>query len=242
MTWDTETLARVCRQAEIRFAGVDCGIMDQYSVAAGRKGMAMLLDCQSLQTKFAEIPDDIAFVVIDSGAKHQLPESGYNDRADECRQAVSILNDPNVPSLRFANEDLINNAREQLGDTLYRRCRHVVTENQRTLDTFEALRKSDLEPLGELLNASHTSLRDDYEVSCDPIEALISIVIECEGRTRRTNGGRRIRRMRPGSDRIESSRKSNCVRQQEIRRVVIGGTPWSHVVKPAVAASEVHLE
>ena len=183
---DAESLARVCRQAEIRYAGVNCGIMDQYSVAAGRAGAAMLLDCRSLETAFVDIPDTLAFIVIDSNAKHRLPDSGYNDRADECRSAVSILGDRDIGSLRDARIEDIDNSCERLGDTLFRRCRHVITENQRTLDSFAALEAADGERLGELLSESHRSLRDDYEVSCDAIETLVQVVDDCDGIFRST--------------------------------------------------------
>ena len=239
---DTESLARVCRQAEIRFAGVDCGIMDQYSIAAGRAGMAMLLDCQSLDTQFATIPDGIAFVVIDSGAKHQLPDSGYNDRADECRQAIGILGNKDIPSLRFASIDHIQQARAQLGDTLHRRCRHVVTENLRTLDAFAALEASDVDKLGALLNESHHSLRDDYEVSCEPIEMLISIVNQIPVCSRRTNGSGAVLAAAYWPSLIPESAENVIETASGSYGALIGGTPWTHIVESADAATEIHFE
>jgi len=235
---DIESLARVCRQAEIRFAGVNCGIMDQYSVAAGRNGAAMLLDCRTLDCDFASIPPDIAFIVVDSGVKHQLPDSGYNDRAQECRRAVSILGDRAIASLRDATIDRIEEGRNLLGDRLFRRCRHVITENQRTRDAFAALKAGDSNRLGELLDESHRSLRDDYEVSCDAIETLVGIVNECAG----VKGARMVGGGFGGCVLALADTKAASSVVEQVGSAYskfIGGTPWSHVVKPAEAAREV---
>jgi galactokinase len=235
---DTDSLARVCRQAEIRYAGVNCGIMDQYSIAAGRIGSAMLLDCRTLESDFAQMPANLAFILVSSGVKHQLPDSGYNDRADECRQAISILDDRTIASLRFATIDRIEEARDQLGEVLFRRCRHVVTENQRTEEAFAALKAADGERLGGLISESHRSLRDDFEVSCDAIETLVGMVDECAG----VKGSRMVGGGFGGCILAvtDAEAAGNVVEQIcESYGKVIGGTPWTHVVAPAEAAREV---
>ncbi len=235
---DIDSLARLCRQAEIRYAGVNCGIMDQYSVAAGRAGTAMLLDCRTLDSDFTDLPGDCAFLVVDSGVKHQLPDSGYNDRADECRDVVSILGDRDVASLRDASIERIEAAKDRLGDILFRRARHVITENQRTLDAFAALQASDRSRLGELMSESHRSLRDDYEVSCDAIDALVGIVDACAG----VYGSRMVGGGFGGC--VLAVADADAVQRidSEVSAAygkLVGGTPWTHIVAPADAAREV---
>ena len=235
---DTDSLARLCRQAEIRFAGVNCGIMDQYSVAAGRAGEAMLLDCRTLCSDFTDIPGDIAFLIVDSGVKHQLPDSGYNDRADECRDVVSILGDRAVASLRDASIERIEDAKDRLGDILFRRARHVITENQRTLDAFAALKASNGSLLGELVSESHLSLRNDYEVSCDAIDTLVDIVDTCAG----VYGSRMVGGGFGGCVLAVADADAMASIDGEVRATygkLIGGTPWTHVVAPTDAAKEV---
>ena len=182
-TMDARKLARICQRAEKKYAGVSCGIMDQQSIACGREGQAMLLDCQSMETKFVKIPTDLSLIVINSGIKHKLPESGYNDRSEECRAAAGLLQgaDPSIQSLRDASIKLVNKEKRRLGDLLYRRARHVVTEIERTLAAFVALSNKNIELLGSLISASHTSLRDDFEVSCQEMDVLVKISDGCEG-------------------------------------------------------------
>jgi len=237
---ECEELARVCQRAEIGFAGVNCGIMDQYSVACGEPGKAMLLDCRSLRTKFVELPQEASLVVIDSGVKHQLPESGYNDRADECAAAVRSLrtSGASVRSLRDVSLDDLEANKEALGDLLYRRARHVVTENSRTLDAFTALGDGNVDWLGALIDSSHASLRDDYEVSCDGIEDLVELTSRCEG----VKGSRMVGGGFGGCVLAIVEKPATDMVVDKIRtdyRKVIGHTPWVHVVTPAESAGEI---
>lgn len=237
---DCKALAEASRRAEIEFAGVNCGIMDQYSVACGEPGKAMLLDCRSLQAKSVELPLGLSLIVIDSGVAHQLPESGYNDRADECAAAVRSLrrSGADVNSLRDASLDDLEAHRKSLGDLLYRRARHVVNENARTLDAYAALGECDIDQLGALVDGSHASLRDDYEVSCDGIEALVELTSRSEG----VKGSRMVGGGFGGCvlTIVESSATGMVV--ERIRTdygKLIGREPWIHVVAPADAAGEI---
>jgi len=235
-----EELARACQRAEIEFAGVNCGIMDQYSVACGRPGKAMLLDCRSLRPRFVELPEEVSLVVIDSDVTHQLPESGYNNRADECIAAIRSLRNSgaDVRSLRDVSLDDLEAHKDELGDLLYRRARHVVTENSRTLDAFAALGDSDVDRLGALVDSSHASLRDDYEVSCDGIEALVELTSRCEGvkGCRMVGGGFGGCVLaiidKPATDAVVDKIGTDYGK-------VIGRAPWVHVVTPAESAQEI---
>jgi galactokinase len=188
-----KTIAQVCRRAEIRYAGVNCGIMDQFAIAGCERGRAMLIDCRTLQTRHADIPAHARLLVVDSGVRHQLPESGYNERATECTEAVSVIARDNrgVTALRDVSIEMLEVAKLDLRDLLYRRARHIVTENQRVLAAFDALQKGDLETLGRLISASHASQRDDFEISCNPVDTLVNIADACPGAlgSRQVGGG-----------------------------------------------------
>ena len=235
-------VARACQLAEQRYAAVNCGIMDQFSVACGRKNQAMMLDCRSLETQFVSLPENLALIVTDSGIRHALPDSGYNDRHDECRKAVQILKaaDPGVQKLRDASTSLIERERSSLGEALYRRSRHVVSEIARVREAFTALAGDDLPALGKLVRASHVSLRDDFEVSCDQIETLVGIANSCDGvlGSRLVGGGF-------GGCVLSVARKK--YKQRIMNGIVkayqkeLGRSPWIHAVSPASPAGEVTL-
>ena len=236
---EAETLARWCQDAEREFAGVNCGIMDQYSVACGKYGEAMLLDCRSLDTAYAAIPASVALLVVDSGVKHALPDSGYNDRADECRRAVKVMRDTgnDIESLRDANPEMLDAARRELGDVLYRRAMHVVTENARTLDAFDALRKAQPNALGRLVSESHRSLREDYEVSCDEVDELVRLTEACAG----VHGARMVGAGFGGCILAVVDAPAITEVEREITnryKTPAGESPWTHIVAPAPAASE----
>jgi galactokinase len=240
---DIDTLAKVCQRAEIHHAGVNCGIMDQYSVAGGKPGAAMLLDCRSLETKFVALPDTLSMVVTNSGVKHQHPESGYNDRAAECMKAVSLLQqaDSGVRALRDVNTDQLDAEKSRLGNVLYRRARHVVSENTRTLAAYAALAEGDLITLGALVRASHESLRDDYDVSCKGIEMLIELTAGCDG----VIGSRMVGGGFGGcvlSIVEKKATKSVVKRIRTDYEHIIGCEPWVHVVSSADAAGEFEPE
>ena len=186
-------IARICQLAEIRFAGVNCGIMDQMVIAGCERGKAMLIDCRTLEACHVAIPPSARLLVIDSGVRHQLPDSGYNERAAECSEAVAIIstNNASVAALRDVTKEMLAAARSDLGDLLYRRARHVVSENERVLEAFGRMQAGDLETLGQLISLSHASQRDDFEISCDPVDQLVAIADACGGAlgARQVGGG-----------------------------------------------------
>ncbi|XP_072766977.1 galactokinase isoform X2 [Anoplolepis gracilipes] len=171
-----------CQKAEHEFAGVPCGIMDQFISVMGKEGCALLLDCRDLATK--QIPmmhiDDYVFLITNSNAPHKLSSSTYCERRDCCYEAAKILD---KKSLRDAdmNDILALISRNVASDCVVRRARHVVAEIQRTKDAAVALEKGDFQLFGRLMNESHDSLRDDYEVSSKELDSLVSAAREVDG-------------------------------------------------------------
>ena len=180
---DRSELAKLCQRAETDFVGVRCGIMDQFAISRCAKGLAMLLDCRSLEFQSASMPPNARLLVVDTGIHHQLPIGEYNSRREECEQAVAQLATeiPQLASLRDLDLAQLEDKKKLLDDRHYRRCRHILSENQRVRDAHSALQRGDVVQLGELISASHASLRDDYEVSCAESNALVDIMKACPG-------------------------------------------------------------
>jgi galactokinase len=180
---DTMQLAKIAQRAENEHVGVACGLMDQFAVAFGVADHALLLDCRSLEHRPVPIPDGTSLVICDSGAPRALADSAYNARRAECARAVAVLRelDPSITALRDVTPIILEAGRKRLGDVEFRRARHVVTEDQRVLDTVAALSSSDLDAVGEAFAASHRSLRDDFEVSSAPLDALVEIATAVDG-------------------------------------------------------------
>jgi galactokinase len=174
--WDPVAMALLGQKAENEFIGVRCGIMDQMAVAACEPGCALLLDCRKL--KMESIPVNFkgaVFVVSNSNVKRELKSSAYNERREQCEEAFARLArlKPGLANLSAATPELLAEAGEP--DALWhRRARHVLSENARVLKGVEALRRGDAMEFGRLMNASHDSLRDDYEVSCSELDALVA--------------------------------------------------------------------
>jgi len=235
------SLAAICQRAEIRYAGVNCGIMDQFTIACCKRGNAMLLDCRSLDIEQVAIPPSAGMLIIDSGVKHRLPESAYNKRSDECAEAVKILSQhaPQVVALRDLKMEMLETQKDRLGDLLYRRCRHVVSENQRVRDAYAALRSGDLEKLGNLISASHASLRDDFEVSCDEVDQLVQIADECTdvpgSRILGAGFGGCVLSL-VGLDNIEEVAGKITQKYKQ----VTGHDPWTHIVQGSEPAQQIH--
>jgi len=162
--------AKLCQQAEHDFAGVPCGIMDQLAAGAGRAGHALQIDCRDLQIQLVPIPDDMAILVTDTQVKHSLGDGEYRKRSEDCEKALDILG---VDSLRDADLSLVESGRDRLGDQLFRRARHAVTEMERVRQFTRALESSDAATIGQLMLASHESLRNDFDVSCDELDVLV---------------------------------------------------------------------
>jgi galactokinase len=170
--FDPLAKALLCQKAEHDFAGVPCGIMDQCSSVMGRAGELLLLDCRSRTVQLTPLADpDVVALIVNSNVKRALAEGGYAARRAECEKAARLLG---VSALRDVTALALDRQRDQLDAVLYRRARHVVTENDRTVEAAAALRAGDWGRVGRLLYASHTSLRDDFEVSCAELDVLVA--------------------------------------------------------------------
>lgn len=176
-------VARAAQRAENEFVGVNCGIMDQFISVLGREGHALLIDCRSLEYELIPVPDDAALVIGNTKASRSLASSAYNTRRQECETGVALLQQilPQITALRDVSSAQLEAGKSLLPETIYRRCRHVVTENERVMQTVDALRRGDLAVVGELMNASHASLRDDYEVSSPALDAMVEAMVGAPG-------------------------------------------------------------
>ena len=177
------------QKAENTFVGCSCGIMDQLISAMGNEGMAMLLDCQSLAIEHSPLPDSHQIVIINSNVKRGLVDSEYNLRRQQCEQGASLLG---VSSLREATMEMLEGAKAHMPEVVYRRAKHIVTENARTLAASQALKTGDIETVSEAMAQSHISMRDDFEITVLPIDYLVEIIGEVLGKSggvRMTGGG-----------------------------------------------------
>jgi len=182
-------LAMIAQKSETDFVGTTCAIMDQLVSASATQGKALLIDCRSLETTAIPIPDNSAVLIIHSGVERELADSKYNERREQC-EAVALHF--GVGALRDLNLEQLIEGKEQIDDIAFRRARHVITENIRTLNAAEALQAGDLERLGQLMAQSHESMRDDFEITVPKIDELVKIAqsaIGPEGGARMTGGG-----------------------------------------------------
>lgn len=190
---DKLALARACQRVENEFVGARCGIMDQFAACFGQAGHALLLDCRSLQYRPLPLPAGVALVICDSGVRHEVASGQYNTRRAQCEQGVRVFarHRPEIRALRDATIADLDGCRSELGEVVYRRCRHVVSENERVLRAADALEKNDLHGFGRLMADSHRSLRDDYEVSCAELDLLVESAGKSPGvyGARMTGGG-----------------------------------------------------
>ena len=180
--------------AENRFIGVNCGIMDQFASALGKKDHAVLLNTDTLEFKYAPLPcDKTSILIVNSGVKHSLASSAYNDRRRECERALSdIRKEIAAASLCAITPDEFSAHSHTIRDSVCaKRAKHAVGENARTIAAYDALINGDLSAFGRLMNESHVSLRDDYEVSCPEIDYLVETAWKIEGvlGARMTGGG-----------------------------------------------------
>jgi len=168
--------ALLCQEAEHRFAGVPCGIMDQFSSTLCTADHLMLLDCQSQQVKLVPFTAaDVTVLIANSNVKHELTGGEYAQRRAQCEAAAKILG---VTTLRNAGLPQLESARDRLGDVNYRRARHVISEIDRTVKAVQAIRAGHWSEVGRFMYASHESLRDDYEVSCQELDLLVALASE----------------------------------------------------------------
>lgn len=196
---DRVALAQACQRAENDFVGMHCGIMDQFISACARPEQALFLDCRSLDYRLAPLGQlhgcgpDVRLVICNTMIKHQLAGGEYNKRREECEEGVRRLAEfrPQIQALRDVAVAELEEAQAVMPDVIFRRCRHVVTENHRVLLAADALEKSDLDFFGRLMGESHRSLRDDYEVSCRELNLMVELAWGQKGvyGARMTGGG-----------------------------------------------------
>ena len=168
---------KLSRRTENEFVGVPCGIMDQFISALGRRDHALFLDCRDLTYRHVPLRSDVKIVVCNSGVKRALAQSEYEVRLKQCREAVAKIAAAGraVKSLRDVTSSDLAAVRGTMDNLLWRRAHHVVSENERTLEAVKVLQGGDLERFGELMNQSHESLRDDYEVSSKELDTLVEL-------------------------------------------------------------------
>ena len=191
-TIDPVEKALLCQKAEHDFAGVPCGIMDQFISALGREGHLLLLDCRTRKTELVPMDDpSVALLVINTNVKHELSGGEYAERRAQCEEAARNLG---VKSLRDVTPEQLEAGKSKMSETVFRRARHVIGEILRTVRAAEGIRQSYWAAAGQLMSASHAALRDDYEVSCAELDAVVGIAeaIGLEGGVygcRMTGGG-----------------------------------------------------
>jgi galactokinase len=190
---EKELLARAGQWSENHFVGVRTGIMDQYASCFGAAGKALLLDCRSLRSTHVALPSAGKFVVANTMSRRALAAGEYNARREQCEAAAALFakDDPKVTSLRDVSLETLLAKADSMPQVLFRRAHHVVTENARVLAASSALEKGDLEGAGALMSLSHESLRDDFGVSSDQLDAMVEIARSLVGvyGSRMTGGG-----------------------------------------------------
>lgn len=189
-----DKLALLGQKAENKFVGMNCGIMDQFISTHGKENHALFLDCRSLDFQLAPLrSDNVKVVICNTMVKHELGASEYNKRRAQCEEGVSLMSSdyPGIKALRDVTPAQFGRVESKLPTGVARRCGHVISEIERTRAAFDALNAADLEEFGRLMNASHDSLRDDYEVSCAELDVMVDIARAQKGvlGARMTGGG-----------------------------------------------------
>jgi len=187
-------LARICQRAENEFVGMRCGIMDQLIACLGQPGAALLIDCRNMTTKSVSVDETKARIVLcNTMVKHKLAGSEYNVRRAECETGAGILSKfiPGVRNLRDVSPAKFKEYEHELPSNIRKRCRHVISENDRVLTAARLLEDGDLQGFGRLMTQSHRSLRDDYQVSCLELDQMVDLAEGLEGvfGARMTGGG-----------------------------------------------------
>jgi galactokinase len=190
---DRTTLALACQEAEQEFAGTRCGLMDQAIACHGRAGYALMLDTRTLEMAWLPVPPGVAVIVCNTMTRHAHATGGYNARRADCEAGVRALAArlPGIRALRDVTADDLEGNRDALTERVYRRCRHVVTENARVRSAAAALQAGDLDAVGELMRASQVSMRDDFEISTREVDAMVESAMRADGTigARMTGGG-----------------------------------------------------
>lgn len=235
-------IAKLGQRSEWNFAGMPCGIMDQYASVFGRAGAAIRIDCRALAHEHVPLPPEVRIVAVNSMVKHELASSAYSERVEECQAAVAAVRKvrPEVESLRDVSQELLETLEQRIPAVPYRRARHVISENRRVLDLASAARAHDLEKMGRLFVASHRSMQLDYEISCEEIDFLVDAALGVEGvyGARLTGGGFggcTVNLVSPPAVERFEERLTSAYRER------FGITPVFYNCKPAAGAGPVAL-
>ena len=197
-TLPLKEVARLCQRAENEFVGARVGIMDQFASCFGSAGHAILLDCRSLEYQLLSLPEDITMVICNTMVKHGHSGGEYNDRRAQCEEGVRILKQyyPAIRALRDVTLAQLESQRteyrnDRMPELIYRRCHHIVSENERVLRTVEALKKGDLKTVSACMAESHLSMKNDYEISCRELDIMVELAQKLPGLigARMTGGG-----------------------------------------------------
>ena len=226
----------VCQKAEHDFVGVPCGIMDQFASVLCQKDHVLLLDCQD--QSFQQIPftnPDIAVLIINSEVKHELSGGEYAQRRSSCEKAIRVLE---ADSFRNVTMEQVNARRDSMDPVVFKRAKHVVGEIARTTDAAEALKKDDWDKVGQLMYASHNSLRDDFEVSCKELDILVELASKTEGviGSRMTGGGfGGCTVTLVAGDKADAATESICKQYEQ----ATGTKPTAFVTRPSQGAHRI---
>ena len=190
---DPLDIALLGQRAEREFVGVPSGIMDQYASVFGRQGQAIQIDCRSLEREYVSLPDNVRILAVNSLVKHELGSSAYRQRVLECREAVEAIqkSHPEVQTLRDVTPEIFEQVEKDIPDVPRRRARHVISDSQRVHHLGAAAAAGDLVAMGKLFWASHRSMKEDYEITCEEIDFLVDAAMQIPGvyGARMTGGG-----------------------------------------------------
>ncbi|HTZ67318.1 MAG TPA: galactokinase [Roseiarcus sp.] len=193
LPFDPIAIAKICQQAENDFVGMRCGVMDQYISCYGVAGHALVIDCRSLASRDVAIASNLRLLIANSRVRHQHAGGEYNLRREACEEGVRLLSRYLGPikALRDVTPKQLDAKRRKLPELVYRRCRHIVTENARVLEAARALEAGDFVACGRAMNASHASMRDDFEITCPEVDMLAGLARTVKGvyGSRMTGGG-----------------------------------------------------
>jgi galactokinase len=193
LPFDPIKIAKICQRAENDFVGMRCGVMDQYIACCGVAGHALLIDCRSLSSRHVAIAPNLRLLIANSGVRHQHAGGEYNLRREACEEGVRLLSRYLGPiqALRDVTPEQLEAKRRKLPDLIYRRCRHIVTENARVLEAERALQAGDFVACGRAMNASHVSMQNDFEITCPEVDTLVGLAQTVKGvyGSRMTGGG-----------------------------------------------------
>ncbi len=193
LPFDPIKIAKICQRAENDFVGMRCGVMDQYIACCGVAGHALLIDCRSLASRHVAIAPNLRLLIANSGVRHQHAGGEYNLRREACEEGVRLLSRYLGPikALRDVTPEQLEAKRRKLPELIYRRCRHIVTENARVLEAERALGAGDFAACGRAMNTSHVSMQEDFEITCPEVDMLVGLAQTVEGvyGSRMTGGG-----------------------------------------------------